>query len=164
MPRQKKEQVPNTTMKSFKYRIYPNKEVTAKLEWRLNVCRMLYNASVGEHAKSRVWPVVLNEDGSIDESKNPSKMADSFALHSEKRWQVWQEEGKAIVKMAQSDSAICTPIKILEDAVYAKSINKCGQSRVLTQVKRHIYPQFQEIGDHVLRDVLERVDFAFQDF
>jgi putative transposase len=57
--------------------------------------------------------------------------------------------------------ALFTPIAILEEPV---STNKGEQSRELTEVKRTLCPEYQEINDHILRDVLERVELAFKAF
>lgn len=35
-------------LRNYKYRIYPNKEVTEKLQWTLDRCRELYNAALDE--------------------------------------------------------------------------------------------------------------------
>jgi putative transposase len=39
-------------IKAYKYRIYPNKTVAAKLEWTLDRCRELYNASLDERSSA----------------------------------------------------------------------------------------------------------------
>ncbi len=46
----------------------------------------------------------------------------------------------------------------------AYAITKYAQSRELTEIKHEIRPEYQEIGDHVLRNVLQRIDLAFQAF
>jgi len=45
-----------------------------------------------------------------------------------------------------------------------KSIGSSAQSRELTEIKRTIRPEYQEINDHVLRDALKRIDIAFSSF
>ena len=39
-------------LKTYKYRLYPNKEVTSKLYWTLTRCRELYNAALSERKDS----------------------------------------------------------------------------------------------------------------
>jgi putative transposase len=39
-------------MKSFRYRLYPNKEVAEKLQWILDRCRELYNAALQERKEA----------------------------------------------------------------------------------------------------------------
>src|SRR2546429_370742 len=90
------------SMKSFKYRMYPNKEATAKLEWILERCRELYNAA-------------------LTERKETYRMA-------------------------------------------GKSINFFDQDKQMTEIKDKIRPEYKEIGSHVLRNVLMRVDRAYQAF
>src|SRR5256884_8200821 len=90
------------SMKSFKYRMYPNKEATAKLEWILERCRELYNAA-------------------LTERKEAYRMA-------------------------------------------GKSINFFDQDKQMPEIKDKIRPEYKEIGSHVLRNVLMRVDRAYQAF
>jgi len=39
-------------IKAFKYRIYPNQEITDKLQWTLDRCRELYNAALAERKEA----------------------------------------------------------------------------------------------------------------
>lgn len=75
------------------------------------------------------------------------------------------EQGNPISKMRYSLShdheSLFTPITILDEPV---STNKGEQSRELTEIKGAVRPDFQGINDHALRNVLERVDLAFQAF
>ena len=57
--------------------------------------------------------------------------------------------------------ALYAPIAIFDEPV---TCNKGEQSRELTELKRTLCPEYQEIGDHILRDVIDRVDLAFQAF
>jgi transposase len=43
-----------------------------------------------------------------------------------------------------------------------KSISKFEQMRDLTEIKAAIRPEYQDIGSHVLQDVLKRLDTAMQ--
>lgn len=45
-----------------------------------------------------------------------------------------------------------------------KSISAFEQMRALTEIKAEIRPEYQEIGSHVLQDVIKRVDKAFKGF
>jgi len=120
--------------KMFKYRIYPNQAETAKLEWTLDKCRRLYNAALSGRQYSRVVPL------------------DPIT-------------GEVISKMRYSLThdyeSLYTPIAILHEPV---ATSKGDQSKEFTEIKRTILPEYQEIGDHILRDVLERADLAFQAF
>lgn len=75
------------------------------------------------------------------------------------------EQGNPMSKMRYSLSLYCpypiTPIAILDEPV---SANKGEQSRELTEIKRTSCSEYLEINDHILRNVIERVDLAFQAF
>jgi len=43
-------------------------------------------------------------------------------------------------------------------------INYCDQANQLPELKHDLRPEYQQIGSHVLQDVLRRVDKAFQAF
>ena len=45
-----------------------------------------------------------------------------------------------------------------------KSISAFEQMRSLTEIKAEIRTEYQEIGSHVLQDVIKRVDKAFKAF
>lgn len=120
--------------KMFKYRIYPCKGDTAKLEWTLTKCQRLYNAALSGRQYSRVVPIDPITGEQI------SKMRYSLSHDYE---------------------SLYTPIAILNEPVVT---SKGDQSRELTEIKRTICPEYQEINDHVLRDVLNRADLAFQAF
>jgi putative transposase len=74
------------------------------------------------------------------------------------------EQGNPISKMRYSlmrdREALVTPIAIVDEPI---SITKEEQSRELTELKR-LLPEYQEIEDHVLRNVIDRVNLAFQAF
>jgi putative transposase len=89
-------------IKSYKYRLYPNKATAEKLQWTLDRCRELYNAALQE------------------------------------RKEAWKYE--------------------------KKSISRYDQQNDLPEIKRDIRPEYQEIGAHVLQDVVGRVDKAFKAF
>lgn len=56
-------------LKTYKYRLYPNKEVTGKLYWTLARCRELYNAALSEYKdayKKHIRQTVYqNEQGQV---------------------------------------------------------------------------------------------------
>jgi len=56
-------------LRSFKYRLYPNKEVTSKLSWTLARCRELYNAALSErkdaYQKHERTVLYQNEQGHV---------------------------------------------------------------------------------------------------
>lgn len=89
-------------IKAYKYRLYPNKATTEKLQWVLDRCRELYNAALQE------------------------------------RREAWK---------------------------YAhKSISWYDQINDLPEIRNKIRDEYQEIGSHVLQNVLKRVDLAFKAF
>lgn len=89
-------------IKSFKYRLYPNKATEEKLQWTLDRCRELYNAALQE------------------------------------RKEAWKYAKKPVSHFAQCHSIV--------------------------DIKATVREEYQEIGAHVLYDVLKRVDSAFQAF
>ncbi|HTI15176.1 MAG TPA: transposase [Dictyobacter sp.] len=89
-------------MKAYKFRLYPNKATSEKLQWVLDRCRELYNAAL--------------------------------------------EERKEAYRMA------------------GKSISLYDQQNDLPKLKTEIRPEYQEIGAHVLQNVLYRVDKAYKAF
>lgn len=105
--------------KTFKYRLYPNKDQVEKLERTLDKCRELYNAALQERRDT--WNII--------------KQHPNFYDH-----------------------------EIRKELARQHSISKFSQSREFTEVKRDVRPEYQEIGDHVSRDVLNRVDKAFDAF
>lgn len=124
----------NRSMKMFKYRLYPNKAETEKLEWTLERCRWLYNAALIGRQYSRTVPIDPNTGETI------SKMRYS---------------------LSHDRNSHSIDIAILDEPV---QISKGDQSRELTELKRTLCTEYQEIGDHILRDVIDRVDLAFQAF
>lgn len=60
----------------------------------------------------------------------------------------------------------CNGVAVLGETktIVEREITKYGQSRDLTEIKRDIRPEYQQIGDHILRNVLDRVDLAFKAF
>ena len=137
--RLKREKAPKKkrTIRSFKYRIYPNKIVTQRLEWTLEECRRLYIAALSDRdASYRSMRVVP-----IDDNDNP---IDFFTY-------------------ALTQSGDYTRIKI-DPGAERVPVGKYVQSRKLTIAKRELRPEWKQITDHVLRDVLDRVDRAYQDF
>jgi len=60
----------------------------------------------------------------------------------------------------------CGNIAILEPekTIVHRQVSKLDQSRQLTEIKHELRPEYNEINDHVLRNVLERVDLAFKAF
>jgi putative transposase len=108
------------SIKAYKYRIYPNKATTEKLQWVLDRCRELYNASLQERR-------------------------DAYEICVKRHPNYYDEEMR---KQLTKEYAIS-----LYDQVNA-----------LPEIKRVIRPEYQEIGAHVLQDVLRRLDKAMQAF
>jgi putative transposase len=105
-------------MKTFKYRIYPNKEQVEKLIWTLGRCRELYNAALQE--RRDIWNVVKRHPNYYDPE--------------------WRKE-----------------------AAIEHRISYFDQTKQLLAMKK-IREEYQDIGAHVLYNVLKRVDLAFSGF
>jgi len=125
-------------IRAFKYRIYPNKFVTEKLEWTLEQCRQLYNAALSDRAASYRSARVVPVDG------DGNKI--DFFTYALLPWTEY------------------TPIRIDSEAPPV-SVGKYEQSRKLTIIKRELRPEWQEASSaHMLGESLDRADKAYQNF
>ncbi len=122
-------------IKSLKYRLYPNKEQQEKLVWILDQERNLYNAALGERKSAYDAPHVVP----LSKDGPISRLACHFSRD------------------------LCIPILFVEDVERGK-VTKYSQSREFTKIKHSSRPEYQEIGDHVSRNVLDRVDLAYKAF
>jgi IS605 OrfB family transposase len=127
---------------TFKYRLYPNKEQTAKLEWTLARCCELYNAALEERrdAVKRVYP--MKQFGNV--------MAIRVKEIDGKRGNHGEKPRGLVV--AEHETHVL------------RKVDKSEQSRELTEIKREIREEYQQINDHILRNVLDRLDKAFDAF
>jgi len=89
-------------LKAYKFRLYPNKTTSERMQWVLDRCRELYNAAL--------------------------------------------QERKEAYKYA------------------GKSLSKFEQMRSVTEIKADIRLEYQDIGSHVLQDVIKRLGKAFDRF
>src|SRR6266702_224512 len=127
--------------KSFKYRLYPNRETQEKLIWILTRCRELYNAALDERrsAVKRVYP--MKQIGHV-----------LVMQHKDIEYKAKNGEKKQVRAFPVSQ------------ALVGRKVSRFDQSRQLTEIKHEIRPEYQDINDHILRNVLERVDLAFKAF
>lgn len=96
--------------RTFKFRLYPNKQQVNALESNLSTCRWLYNCALQERR-------------------------DAY-----ENWKRFNHRGLEKPK-----------------------VNKYSQSQAFTEMKSEI-PELQSVYDHVLRDVLNRLEKSFDNF
>lgn len=135
--------------RTYKYRIYPNQKQLEQLETVLAACRFLYNCALEERKVT---------------------------------YEMWKRRNKGTQYTQVGNTITLLHDIVGPEATEPPKINKYSQSKQLTEFKREIedldnyltenYPTEQvgkipnllAVRDHILRDVLNRVDKAFDAF
>ena len=85
--------------RAFKYRLYPNKEQTAQLEFVLDCCRRLYNCAL-EHKKI-AWRGYNIRIGCYDQIKELPEIKEAFSEYNRVHSQILQDVLRRLDKSFQ---------------------------------------------------------------